>query len=130
VSEAHQFATVVVAAIALGLLLAAVWSAIDGRRSAGGRDHRFAVDRLVLALVLVVALNDAVGGALIAGGRRPADPLHLVYGVAALVTVPVGWWIGGRAWGGRGPSRMGRDVAIGVACILQLAIQVRLVATG
>jgi hypothetical protein len=130
VSEAHQFATVLVAAIALGLLLAAVWSTVDGRRSAGGRDHRFAVDRLVLALVLVVALNDAIGGGLVAGGRRPADPLHLVYGVAALVTVPVGWWIGGRAWAGRAPSRLRRDLAIAVACVLQLAVQVRLVATG
>jgi hypothetical protein len=130
VSEAHQFATALVAAIALSLLLAAGWSVVDARRSRGERDHRFAVDRLVLALVFVVAFNDAVGGALVAGGRRPADPLHLVYGVAALVTVPASWWIGGRAWGTRGPSRLRRDLAIGVACLLQLAIQVRLVATG
>jgi hypothetical protein len=130
VSEAHQFATIVVAAVALSLLVAAAWSIFVGRRSGGERDRRFAVDRLVLALVLLVALDDAVGGALLVGGQRPADPLHFVYGVAALVTVPAGWWIGGGTWGGRGPSRLRRDLAIAVACVLQLAIQVRLVATG
>ena len=129
-SEAHQIGGSVVLAATVALVLAAGWSAVDGRRTRGAVDHRFAVDRLVLAVVGLIALNAALGTIVLVTGARPADPLHLLYGPAALVTLPAGWWLGGRARHGRPATRLRRDVAIVIAALVLLGIGVRLFATG
>ena len=120
------------AAIAATVALAAVsaWSVADGRRTGGRRDHRFAVDRLVLIVLGVIAVNVLVGGALAAGGARPADPLHFLYGVAALVALPAGWALGGRPGRDGRRTRIRRGLWVLVAAAILLGIQLRLLATG
>ena len=129
-SEAHQIGGSVVLAVTAALLVAAGWSAVEGRRSGGTSDHRFAVDRLLLVAVAGVGLNDVVGLGLLLTGARPADLLHLLYGAAALVTAPGGWWLGGRWRAGRPLPRIRRDVGIAIAAALLLGIELRLFATG
>ena len=107
----------------------AIWSAIAGRRSGGRSDHRFAVDRAVLAVLVLVAAAGLVGIALLVSGSRPLDPLHLVYGPAALVCLPVAIWIGTHATAGGG-SRLRRDVWTAGGGIVLLGLALRLFATG
>jgi hypothetical protein len=123
-SEAHQSAAIAVTGVTAVLLAVAGWSWLAGRRSAGSRDHRFAVDRTLLILEAAVALNIAIGGLIAAGGDRPADPLHLLYAVAALLTAPVAWW-----WGGQ-TDRRRTDAWVAIGALLLLGIEARLFMTG
>ncbi len=129
-TDAHQFLARVVVAATFAMLLTSVWSVFSARRSDGRVDHRFAVDRLVLLVVGLIAANGTAGLLLLAGGSRPADALHLLYGPAALVALPVGVWL----------SRRGRDFAnaaasrrhgwLVVAAAVLLGIELRLFMTG
>jgi hypothetical protein len=126
----HQFLATIVAAATIGLVVAATWSMLSWRHSAGRTDHRLAVDRLVLVVIALVAANGIVGLAVVAAGPRPADPLHLLYGPAALVTLPLGWWLGRRSGRPSGPDRARTDLWLAVAAIVLLGIELRLVMTG
>jgi hypothetical protein len=129
-TDAHQFLARVVVAATIALLLASLWSVISARRSDGRVDHRFAVDRLVLLAVGLIAANGIVGSFLLAGGSRPADALHLLYGPAALVTLPIGVWLSRRGPdvdGAPAPRRYGRLV---VAAVVLLGLELRLFMTG
>jgi hypothetical protein len=129
-SDAHQFLARVVVAATIALLLASLWSVISARRSDGRVDHRFAVDRLLLLVVGLIAVNGIAGLLLLAGGSRPADALHLLYGPAALVTLPIGVWLSRR---GRGPARGAasrRDSWLVAAVLVLLGIELRLFMTG
>jgi hypothetical protein len=128
VSDAHQFVAWGVVIITIALAVAAGWSVIEARRSAGARDHRFAVDRLVLVALAVLVLNLLIGAALLVGGRRPVDALHLVYGPAAVVTLPIGWWLATRHRDGARGAR--RDVWLLVASLVLLGLEARLFMTG
>ena len=104
-------------------------SAIVGRRSGGRRDHRSAVDRAVLAVLGSVLAADLIGALLLVAGSRPADPLHFVYGAAALIALPVAIWVG--ALGARvGSSRVRRDAWTAGGGLVLLGIVLRLFATG
>ncbi|HET7471805.1 MAG TPA: hypothetical protein VFJ71_01650 [Candidatus Limnocylindrales bacterium] len=130
-TAAHQTVAWLAVAISAAVLGAAVWSAVAGRRSGGSMDHRFAVDRAVIAAEGVIAVAALIGLAIVAGGSRPADALHLLYGVLAVVALPLGWLIGGRATPGAvTPPRLRRDTWIGVAAAILLAIELRLFLTG
>ena len=137
-TDAHQIASRAILVATLALLVAAAWSALDGRRTGGARDHRFAVDRLVIVVVALVAAEDLVGAFLFVTGARPADGLHLVYGFAAVVVLPLAWALGGRAATpagaaaspGAGRTRLRRDAWLLGATALALGIELRLVATG
>ena len=129
-TDAHQFLARVVVAATIAMLLASLWSVISARRSEGRVDHRFAVDRLVLLVIGLIAANGIVGSFLLAGGSRPADALHLLYGPAALVTLPIGVWLSRR---GRGPARGAasrRDSWLVAAVLVLLGIELRLFMTG
>jgi hypothetical protein len=130
VAEAHQIGGWAAVALTAALVAAAVRSVWAGRRTSGANDHRFAVDRLVLLVATVVAVNGAIGGVILVTGGRPADPLHLLYGPAALVTAPVAWWLGGRPGRRGATSRLRRDAWILVGAALLLGIELRLFATG
>ena len=82
-TELHRLAADAAVVVAI-LLLAVVLLSL-----ATGRLRRFGVDRLVLAGVAVVGLAGLAGLVLLASGHVPADPLHLVYGPVALLTLPV-----------------------------------------
>ena len=107
----------------------AIWSAIAGRRSGGRSDHRFGVDRAVLAVLVFVAAAGLVGIALLISGSRPADPLHLLYGPAALICMPVAIWLGTRG-ALADSSRVRRDVWTAGGGFVMLGIVLRLFATG
>jgi hypothetical protein len=132
-TELHQFAAALAAVATVGLVTAALWSAIAARRSAGASDHRVAVDRLVLAVTALIAGAGAVGLGLLIGGRRPADPLHFLYAIVALATPLGGWWLGARG-GFRGPARpptrIRRAAWLVVAALVLLGLELRLVMTG
>jgi hypothetical protein len=108
---------------------AAGWSVIAARRSDGRSDHRFAVDRAVLGALLVLVAAGLVGIALLLGGSRPVDPLHLLYGPAAAVCVPVAIWIGALT-SGDGASRRRRDMWTAGGGLVLLGLVLRLFATG
>ena len=133
-TAAHQFLAAIVAAATIGLVVAATWSLLSGHRSAGRTDHRFAVDRLVLVVIGLVAANAILGLVLLGGGSRPADPLHLLYGPAALIALPLGRWLGRRSGpGSGGPSRPDRrriDLWLAIAAIALLGMELRLAMTG
>ncbi len=126
----HEFLGRAVFGLAAALVIAAAWSVVDGRRSSGALDHRFVVDRLILLNVAVILANVLAGALLAAGGARPADPLHLLYGVAAVVVLPLGRTLGGRPGPIGRPSRVRRDAWVLAAALVLLGIEVRLVTTG
>jgi hypothetical protein len=135
VTELHQFVAGAVVVATLALLVAAIWSVVASRRSEGRRDHRFAVDRLVLATIALLVAGGLVGIVIAIAGRGPADPLHLLYGPAAVVTPLVGWWWGGRtrddsSTAGTSPRRSRRDGWLMVATLVLLGLELRLFMTG
>ena len=130
-TAAHQTVAWIAVAVTIGVLAVAAWSWGTGRRSGGREDHRFAVDRLLLLAVAVVAVSALAGVTIVATGGRPTDPLHLLYGVLALGALPLGWLIGGRASSGAvTPARPRRDAWIGVSAAILLAIVLRLFLPG
>ncbi len=78
---------------ALGVALLALTAAAD---LATRRLHRVLLDRLVLAILAASTVGGVTGVALLAIGARPAEPLHLLYGVAAPVVVGVARALGRR----------------------------------
>jgi len=131
-TDAHQILARVTIVATIAMLLAGLWSVISARRSDGRVDHRFAVDRLVLVVVGLVAASGIAGSLLLAGGSRPAGVLHLLYGPAALVTLPVGVWLSrrGRYGAGAGAAAARRDGWLVAAAVLLLGIELRLFMTG
>jgi hypothetical protein len=129
VTAAHNLLGLASVAVSLTVVGAALWSLIAGRRSGGRSDHRFAVDRAVLAVLLLLAAAGLVGLALLMNGSHPPDPLHLVYGPASIICLPVAIWIGARTSAGQG-SRLRRDVWTAGGGIVLLGLGLRLVATG
>lgn len=129
VTAVHDLLGLAAIAGSLALVVAATWSAVAGRRSGGSSDHRFAVDRAVLAVLVLLAAAGLVGLAMLSAGSRPADPLHLVYGPAALISVPVAIWIGSHASPAR-RSRIRRDIWTAGGGIVLLGLALRLFATG
>jgi hypothetical protein len=87
------------------------------------------VDRAVLAELLLVAAAGLVGIARLVSGSNPADPLHLVYGLSAILCLPILIVIGVRASPGHA-SRLRRDVWTAGAGIVLVGIVLRLFATG
>jgi hypothetical protein len=125
----HIILAAVATAASLVVVASAIWSAVVGRRSGGRRDHRSALDRAVLVVLGSVLSADVIGAILLLAGSRPADPLHLVYGPAALVALPLAIWIGARSVSAD-PSRVRRDVWTAGGGIVLLGIVLRLFATG
>jgi hypothetical protein len=126
VTDAHQFLGLLATAATLGLLAAIGWSTWASRRSDGGVDHRFAVDRLALLVIVLIAANGLIGLVLVGVGARPTDPLHLLYGPAALVSLPVGVWLGRRG----NQRRARRDAWVLATAIVLLGLELRLFMTG
>ena len=114
---------------ALTVVGVGAWSAIAGRRSGGRRDNRSALDRAVLPVLGSVAVAEILGVVLLLTGARPADPLHFLYGPAALIALPVAIWFGART-PSADASRVRRDTWTVIGAIVLLGILFRLYATG
>ena len=130
ITGAHQFLGFGALLVTVVLLFAACWSAVAARGSAGTRDHRFAVDRAILALLVVLVVDGLIGLGLLVTGVRPADPIHLLYGPAAFATAPVGYWLARRGGFRAGSGRSRRDAWVALAAIVLLGIEYRLFVTG
>jgi hypothetical protein len=130
-TTAHHVAGWAVVAVTVALLVGAIWSWLASRRSDGRRDHRFAVDRLVLVVVAAVGVAVLQGLLVVASGSRPGEPLHILYAVLALVALPAAWTLGGRPGAGAGSAgRRRRDAWVVVAAVVMLGIELRLFLTG
>jgi hypothetical protein len=130
VTDAHQFLSGLAVIATVSVLGAIGWSAWTRRASSGAADRRFAVDRLILLTIGVVAVNGLIGLVLLGTGARPADPLHLLYGPAALVCLPVGIWLGRRGPDGAGSVSRRREIWLATAAVVLVGIELRLVMTG
>lgn len=129
VTAAHGVLGLASIAVSLTVVVMAVWSVTASRRTDGRVDHRFAVDRAVLAELLLLAAAGLVGMALLITGSRPADALHLIYGPTAVLCLPAAILIGTRA-SARHAGRLRRDVWTAGGGIVLLGIGLRLLATG
>ena len=107
----------------------AILSSILGWQSKGRRDHRSALDRAVLVVLGAVILCGSVGILLIIAGSQPRDPLHYVYGPAALIALPFAIWIGARS-ASTDSFRLRRDLWTAGGGTVLLGIVLRLYATG
>jgi hypothetical protein len=131
VTTSHQLLGWLIVALSLALALVAGWSVVAGMRSSGRVDHRFAVDRLVIVVFVMIAVAVATGLILLVTDRRPADILHFLYAAVALSLLPIGYVVGMRT-SRPGSSRLTRqrDSWATVTAILLLGIGLRLVGTG
>lgn len=82
------------------------------------------VDRLRAALAILLVAEAAIGAVLFIRGARPAEWLHLVYGVAALAVLP----LAGSLAIGRSPTA--RTAVIAGGALVALILLWRLVSTG
>jgi hypothetical protein len=130
VTDLHRLLGILAVAATVALLVAGGWSAIAARRSGGEADHRFAVDRLVLIVLALLATNGLIGLVQIVTGLRPADPLHLLYGPAALISLPVGAWLSRRSERGAAATARRREAWMIGAAVVLLGIELRLIVTG
>jgi peptidoglycan/LPS O-acetylase OafA/YrhL len=81
-------------------------------------------DRLRIGLTIVIGLQILAGLALFATAARPREPLHLLYGLAALAVLPLAGTFASEA-----PPRP-RAWVLAAACLLLLVIAWRLASTG
>jgi hypothetical protein len=110
------------AAVASGILLAAIVIAavLD---ATGVRSGRRVVDGLILALIVATAAAALAGPILAVGGKAPLDPMHVLYGVVAVVAVPLA-----RLAGARSPRRANAWIITG--SLVTVGVLLRLWATG
>lgn len=125
----HDFLGSALMGGSLVVIAAGIWSWVQGRRSGGRQDHRAAVDRAVLVVLGTVAVAGAVGIVLLIMGSRPVDPLHLVYGPAALIALPVAIGIGART-SASDRTRLRRDLWTAGGGVVLFGLGLRLLATG
>jgi hypothetical protein len=81
-------------------------------------------DRLVLAVLATTGLAALLGAGVALTSRAPSDALHLVYGVVALVVLPIARYVG------RAGSDRRRAGWLALGSVVQLAVYARLLQTG
>ena len=128
-TSAHHLLGLACVAGSLVVMVAAGWSAVAGWRSGGRSDHRLLVDRAVLAMLAILVAAGLFGVGLLLTGSRPVDLLHVIYGPASLISLPVAIWAGARTSSADG-SRIRRDIWTAGGGVVLLGIVLRLFATG
>lgn len=111
-----RFASVLV----LYLAASGLWGLLLGIRGVGPTaGYRGA---LVIAEAVVV-LQGALGVGVLLGGR-PVDPIHLLYGAALVVALPLAWTLV------RDRQPRGQSVALGLAALFAAGLALRGMATA
>lgn len=114
--DVHRALAIVVALAGVALLVAGVgWGRL-------GRPGLLAVDRTILAALVLVLVAIASGLFLFVGGPPPADPLHFLYAAAALAVLPIVRF--GGVFGRR------RALWLAVGAVVLVGLVVRLAQTG
>lgn len=108
-------ALVVFATAGVAMVIAAIAALRGGARW---------VDQLRTVVLAVVAVQAAIGAVAYLGGSRPAEPLHVVYGLAALAILPLAGTFASEA-----PPRPRAWVLVAALAIL-LVLAWRLSSTG
>jgi len=118
VAQLHQLLAITSALVATVVGLEAAWRAVH--RSQPGL-HVAQIEGL-LTVVLVVTAAGGLG--LLAGGARPRELLHFVYGVIAIGAIPVADSMTRRA------DPRPRAIATLIGALVSLVVIVRLFGTG
>jgi Kef-type K+ transport system membrane component KefB len=84
------------------------------------RWDRVLADRLILAVLAATGLAALAGVAVALQSRPPSDPLHLVYGIAAILVLPIARYLG------RSGSDRRRAGWLAVGSLVLLALYARL----
>ncbi len=114
--DLHLVLAIVVAASGLALAVVIVLGHVVGRPFRSGRD------RVILVAIGATAASIVLGLVLLATGPGPADPLHFLYAVVALVVLPaIRFW-------DRLAAR--RGLWLGVGGVVLALLAVRLFQTG
>ena len=116
-ATAHQKIAVVVVLAALVGTMATGYAAYRGSNVARLRPIVWAMSALLL-------LQAALGIALAAGGNRPMDGLHFVYGPLLLFSLPVALLIA------RGRSQRDAGIVLTLGWLVTLVLSLRAVGTG
>ena len=82
------------------------------------------VDRLRAALAILLVAEAAIGGVLFVRGGRPAEWLHVVYGIAVVVILPLAGSLATRR------AHAVRTAVIAAGALVALILLWRLVSTG
>jgi len=113
----HRELTVVIVLLALG---GTVWSGyVAYRRHASRR-----LTQLGVVTVVALALQALTGIVLAAGGGRPQDPLHFLYGPATIVALPAAMAAA------RGREARAAAVILGAGWLVTLALGLRAAGSG
>jgi hypothetical protein len=118
VAQLHQLLAIASALVATVVGLEAAWRAVH--RSLPG-PHVAQIEGL-LTVVLVVTAAGGLG--LLAGGARPRELLHFVYGVIAVGAVPIAASVTRQA------DPRSRAIATLIGALVSLVVVVRLFGTG
>jgi hypothetical protein len=81
-TQAHVVGSVVVLVAAAAFFIFALYCARTGA-------HGDALVKMRMGVVGIAALQVALGALLYATGRRPAESLHILYGVVAVAAIPL-----------------------------------------
>ena len=114
--EAHRVLAILVA---LGAGLVVILVAFG---ESTHRPMRFARDRAILGVLVLVLAGAALGLVLLATGPGPEDPLHLLYAAVAALVLPVA-----RFWE---PLARRRSLAVAVSGAALALLVLRLFQTG
>jgi hypothetical protein len=117
-AQLHQLLAIASALVAIVVGLEAAWRAVH--RSLPG-PHVAQIEGL-LTVVLVIAAAGGLG--LLAGGARPRELLHFVYGVIAVGAVPIADSVTRQA------DPRPRAIATLIGAMVSLVVVVRLFGTG
>jgi hypothetical protein len=124
-TDIHRILGSATIALALALLLATVASAVLGTRMSA-TVRGWTVDGLAIVVELLVIVAAALGPLMLAGGSRPADPLHLVYAVIAALALPLALAIAMD----RGATGAARDRWLALGTLVLVGVSFRLLQTG
>ena len=125
IGQLHVGSAILAAVSGLAVAVIAVLALATGARSGVARaSNRRSLDRAILGALAGLAVGALTGLWQLAAGSHPADPLHYLYAVVAVLILPAARF-GGSGWWDR---NRGRVVVLGG--LILVALVMRLYQTG